>query len=77
MTAFKGHLGSVRKLLKDGAKLECVDNQDWTPLNIAALKFLVCIIRVLLNHCANFEISNKDGYSPLNIVGSNGHVQVA
>jgi serine/threonine-protein phosphatase 6 regulatory ankyrin repeat subunit B len=51
----------VRELLKNGASMESVNNDGWTPLHIATNNGPVEVLRVLLKNGANIKSVNNYG----------------
>ena len=54
--------------------MESVNDDGWTPLNGAACKGHVEVVRELLNHGASMESVNNNGFTTLNSAANSGHV---
>ena len=65
---WKGHLDVVALLLKSGADVNAVnENEHWgtTPLHAAAHANQAAIARLLLEHGANLKAKDKEGRTPM------------
>ena len=65
---WKGHLDMVTLLLKAGADVNAVnENEHWgtTPLHAAAHANQAAIARLLLDHGANVKAKDKEGRTPM------------
>jgi len=73
----KGDIDVVRKLLKDGANPNTVDNAGWSPLHEASIAGRVDLVRLLLDKGASPNLhAQEDNLTPLHDAASNGHLEV-
>jgi hypothetical protein len=71
-------LPKVRKLLKQNPELvSSKDNQDFTPLHLAALNGRRDIVTMLLANKANVNAKDNWGTTPLHWAAARGHTEVA
>ncbi|KAK1772870.1 hypothetical protein QBC33DRAFT_522720 [Phialemonium atrogriseum] len=77
VAAYFGHEAVVRLLLKEGADFEAKDEDDWTPLSLAARKgHEAAVVKLLLKEGADFEAKDKYGRTPLLQAAGRGHEAV-
>ena len=57
----KGRLDVVRELLKAGANVNAVDEDDWTALHLASNNGHLDVVRELLRAGADPTLKNKEG----------------
>ena len=72
-----GQLTEVEKALNSGADVHQQDDQGWTPLNWAAGKGNVEIVRLLLDRGADVSRVGRDQRTPYKIALAAKHVEVA
>jgi ankyrin repeat protein len=68
--------GTVRKTLKAGADVDVSDNEDRTPLFIAAGKGHDEMVELLLSEGANIDAQNGHSGNALYVASANCHSQV-
>jgi ankyrin repeat protein len=75
-----GDAGRVSELLKEGANIEGVAIEGWTPLTRAADAGNLDVVRILVLHGADVDRGTGDipshGVTPLLLAAFNGHVDV-
>jgi hypothetical protein len=75
--AVKGNLEAVRKLLREGASANTVDNAGWSPLHEAAAAGNTEMVSLLLNHGASPNIHDKNSnLTPLHDAAESGFVDI-
>ncbi|KAK3103797.1 hypothetical protein FSP39_021966 [Pinctada imbricata] len=79
--AQNGHSACVKFLLEKGAMIDGLKRADWfdhtlTPLMLACTKHDLDVIRILVEHGANLNLVNKDGWNPFHIACREGDIQV-
>lgn len=72
-----GQLAKVEEALNSGADIHQRDEQGWTPLNWAAGKGNVEIVRLLLDRGADVFRAGRDQRTPYKIALAAKHVEVA
>ena len=72
-----GNLYAVTELIESGADVNQQDDHGWTPLNWAAGKGDVAILRSLLNHGADVSKSGRDERTPYMIALAAGQAEAA
>ncbi|MCX6773470.1 MAG: ankyrin repeat domain-containing protein, partial [Candidatus Micrarchaeota archaeon] len=70
-----GKTKRVERLLKAGANIEAKDNDNWTPLMIAAMNGHTQTCALLLEHNASIDAKENDGRTALIIAANNGRTQ--
>lgn len=58
-SAIDGNLECAKALVANGAEVNCVDCELWTPLHAAAMSGKIDLIRYLLSHGANSLLKNE------------------
>lgn len=69
----------VRILLQQNVKIDPIKRADWTPLMLACTKVgpeSQSIVQMLLNHSADFNLQNKDGWTPFHLAAREGDVEI-
>jgi ankyrin repeat protein len=74
--AENGDLIKVQIALKNGANPNAKNNDDSTPLHIAAYHGHVEIVKLLLKRGADPNAKNNDDSTPLHIAAYHGHVEI-
>jgi len=72
----RGDLEIGKRLLDHGANVNARDNDDWTPLYLAASYGRLEFTRMLLEHGAAINAPANTGQTPLHRASKNGHVEV-
>ena len=73
----QGKIEDVQNLLSQGANINVTCNAGWTPLHKAALKGMVDIVRLLIDHGASLDAQSAEEHdTPLHDACSNGHTEV-
>lgn len=73
--AFEGHVGTVRWLLSNGARVELTDCQGLTALHFAAIRGHAAIIDILLKHNSDRNATDTTLlWTPLHCACMGGHV---
>ncbi|MFO0754572.1 MAG: ankyrin repeat domain-containing protein [Thermodesulfovibrionales bacterium] len=72
-SAGRGDLEEVKKLLAEGADVNCRDTIGWTPLIKAAWMGHLHVVRYLLEQGAEIDRQNDFGYTALMSAISSGH----
>jgi ankyrin repeat protein len=72
-----GHLAKVEEALNAGADIHQQDEQGWTPLNWAAGKGNVEIVRLLLDRGAEVFRTGRDQRTPYKVALAAKHTDVA
>lgn len=67
----------VRFLLENGANVNVIDNQGWTPLMVASYLGCVQIAKVLLDHGADTKPINKQKMTALDLATFYKHSEIA
>lgn len=70
-------LHTMKSCLAQGAKVNGVDQNGWTPLHRAAFKGHLESVKLLLSHGARVDSIDGSGYTPLLRAVEAGHVEVA
>ena len=65
--AWKGTTEMVDLLLKNGADLNCKDNEDWTALHLAAGYGTTEMVDLLVKNGADLNCKKNDGSTPLKV----------
>lgn len=68
---------AMKSCLAQGAKVNGVDQNGWSPLHRAAFKGHLESVRLLVSHGARVESVDGSGYTPLLRAVEAGHVEVA
>lgn len=76
LAAERGHVETVRILLKHGADTEVVDRSGDTPLYHAAFRRRADVAKVLLDHGAKVNPSSNTRMSPLAKAAFDGHEEL-
>ena len=63
----RGDLARVRQLIKNGAKVNCRDDEGETPLMNAAKRGKLKVMKLLLDAGARRKAKNKDGKTALEV----------
>jgi hypothetical protein len=63
-------------LLDRGANVDACDNEDWTPLHLAAHNGGLEFARMLLEYGAAINAPDNEGQTPLHKASEDGHVEV-
>lgn len=66
----------VRVLLEHGAKPNVLNEQEGTPLFVAAAEGNAAMVRLLLDHGADANLKTKNGETPLVVAKAKGHQTV-
>merc|ERR1712029_122828 len=73
----KGQLDIVKQVIDAGADLDSRDNHSMTPIQLAAYYNHPLVVRELLKHGANAEVSTTFlGHTPLMLASRMGHLKV-
>ena len=73
-----GHEGVVRLLVEEAnAEVNKVNGKNQTPINIAAYRGHLGVVRFLLSKGADCTIVNDWGFTPLTNARAQGHAEVA
>jgi uncharacterized protein len=72
-----GQLAKVQEALSSGADIHQQDEQGWTPLNWAAGKGDLEVVKLLLDHGADVSRVGRDQRTPYKIALAAKHVDVA
>lgn len=75
--AARGDLAKVERQLRKGADANAKDEDDNTPLHMAAYWGYNEIVAYLVSKGANINVANKKGKTPLHIAAYRGHKQTA
>lgn len=75
LAALKGHLPLVEELLKIG--LSPHPGKYYPPICDVALGGNVDILKIFLQHKANLNVTDKEGFLPLHCALENGHADMA
>jgi hypothetical protein len=70
------HVASVRELIESGADVNWQDEQGWTPLNWAAGKGNLDVVKLLVSRGADVFKVGRDQRTPYLIALAAGHVEV-
>ncbi|XP_057774863.1 protein VAPYRIN-LIKE-like [Salvia miltiorrhiza] len=68
---------TMKSCLAQGAKVNGVDQNGWSPLHRAAFKGHLESVRILVSHGARLDSVDGSGYTPLLRAVEAGHVEVA
>ncbi len=71
-----GNADVVRVLLEHGANPNVLNEQEGTPLFVAAAEGNAEMVRLLLGHGADASIKTKSGETPLAVARKKGHSQI-
>lgn len=71
-----GDAGAVKELIDLGVEINLKDNNGWTPLNYAAGKGYLEIVRLLVKHGADVFGVGRDQRTPAMIALAAGHREV-
>ena len=78
MACQQGHEGVVRLLVEEAnAEVNKVNGKNQTPINIAAYKGHLGVVRFLLSKGADCTIKDQWGDTPLASARAGGHAEVA
>lgn len=72
-----GNAYAVTELIESGADVNQQDEQGWTPLNWAAGKGDIAIVKSLLNHGADVSKAGRDERTPYMIALAAGQAEAA
>jgi len=70
-----GNLEQVRKLLDNGVDVNEKDDNNWTPLHMAACSGYANCVRELVEHGADVNLKNKRDSTPLNLAVFNNRIE--
>lgn len=73
-SCFNGNLQLVMLLLDAGASMELKDENGWTALHFAVAADKCCVVRFLINSCADFTVMTDAGQLPIDLAKSDGMV---
>ena len=76
LSAWRGHVGTMKMLLDRGANIEAKAIHNCTPLHLSALRGQVHAVRLLLDRGANIEAKNVGQVTPLHVACAKGHMEV-
>jgi len=76
LAAAHGHLELVTLLLGQGAEVNVVDNDSWSPLHYAADAGHVGVVKYLVRMGADTTTEDKNGKTPLAFAAKNHHLAV-
>lgn len=71
-----GNAEIVRILLEHGANPNVLNEQEGTPLFVAAAEGNAEMVRLLLDHGADANLKTKNGETPLEIANKKSHAQI-
>ncbi|MBU1017440.1 tetratricopeptide repeat protein [Patescibacteria group bacterium] len=77
MATFSGNENSVRRFLKQGIDVNEVDETGYTPLMLAAENGFTHIVKILIDHKADWKLKDKKGETALDKACRVGHNEVA
>ena len=66
----KASLQKVRELIKDGANVNYIASDGWTPLMRASHYMFFNCVKLLIENGANVNLLSNDGFSALMIISS-------
>ena len=66
----------VELLLEAKAQATIQDDNEWSPLHVAAKNGSAGIARLLIAHGADVQCANNKGYAPLQVAAEEGYTQV-
>ena len=72
----RGHIKTVRTLIKHGADVAAQNKDRDTPLHLASKEGQVEVAHVLMEHGADMAAQNKDGETPLHLAAGESQVDV-
>ena len=72
-----GNIERVRSLIRQGASLETIAFESWTPLTAAANKGHLTVVKELTAAGANVNTPDGAGNTPLFYAAVKGHTEVA
>ncbi|MBR5599424.1 MAG: ankyrin repeat domain-containing protein [Alphaproteobacteria bacterium] len=72
----KDNCKEVQNLIYKGAKVDVLDDDNWSPLLVASSKGYTDIVKVLLNSGADVNIDNGDKMSALQAACRGGHLDI-
>ncbi|WP_214749041.1 MULTISPECIES: ankyrin repeat domain-containing protein [unclassified Exiguobacterium] len=75
--AFQGELKKVRKAIKNGAEIDLLDEEGYSPLHWAIQEGYLDIVRLLIESGADLEKQNREGFSPLHIALLDNQTEIA
>ena len=73
-SAIDGNVECARTLIKNGAKVNCMDCEGWTPLHASAMTNNAELCKFLLESGANAKMKNDDGQTAYDIT-KNGPIR--
>ncbi|GFS32906.1 ankyrin repeat domain-containing protein 12 [Nephila pilipes] len=76
VATIKGDFEKVKKLLKQGASVNTVDNAGWTPLHEACNYGWYKIAKLLIEYDANINAVGFDKFTPLHDAAVNKHEKI-
>lgn len=68
---------TVKSCLAQGARVNGMDQNGWTPLHRASFKGHLESVKLLVSHGARVDLVDGSGYTPLLRAVEGGHVEVA
>lgn len=68
-----GETENMRRLIKQGAEIDCRDKEGWTPLHFACIGGSVDAVRLLLEHGAEVNARTTYGQTPLHWASASGY----
>ena len=71
----RNNVKQLKGVIQEGANVNAVDTDGWTPVHWAARWGHIESLRVLIQECADVNIQNKKGESPLHLAAENGYVE--
>jgi ankyrin repeat protein len=73
---YNNHPEIVKKLLKNGANVKVIDEDDNSPLHIACSYGHTKVVKLLLKNGADVNIVDKYGDTPLHLACYRGHTEI-
>jgi len=71
-----GKVDEVKRLVNEGAQVDVVDCDGWTPLHFAAKQGHGVVAEMLLDTGAKVDAAGKDGWQPLHLAAYNDNMDV-
>ena len=66
---------TAKVLLRRKAGVDCIDNNNWTPLHHAATQSNADCVQLLLKYKADIDYQDSWGWSPLMVAAKYGNVK--